>query len=554
MNKSLNVATVESYTLINKKEKNKIYKRDIYTNASNFCVRNSAITLIALIITIIVLLILAGVTLNMVMGDSGLFGKTNLAKERTIKAQLKEEIEMAIQEIQTEEIPEGRNVDLNVLYNGKLEDKLENIIMKLSEDEITGEYKDYEYTIDDKFNVSIGGKVGIRPEITYELSSQEPQQEEVTITVKATIAEGEITSITNPDNVEENKNEISYKVTKNGKYKFIAKSSIGTETKITISITNLKITAPVINVIQTGGYPLMKSDGIVSTFSKVEIVYEDNSTLANYYSEDNGATWKEYNGIIETDKNVIKAKSVVKEDEKIVSDITTQNIDGPDDAIGVEAYDNNEETYFTTTKKNLYIMVDDDMIGNEILLTVELSDENYKGKLSLLDENNEVITTISLETGSNRIFIVEGTKKIMYIPYNAWGRLDKLIEINMAKDEYNGKTLYIAPNGDDTTGNGTQENPYATIEKAVEQANDEDKIFIKEGTYNVNFKKIDSYTSMAIFDDNKKLCIYGENEKTILICDGTNVSTRDSALFCIKNQNSIVRNITTVYYPHRNNL
>lgn len=39
------------------------------------------ITLVALVITIIVLLILAGVTLSMVMGDSGIFGKANSAKQ-----------------------------------------------------------------------------------------------------------------------------------------------------------------------------------------------------------------------------------------------------------------------------------------------------------------------------------------------------------------------------------------------------------------------------------------------------------------------------------------
>ena len=41
---------------------------------------NTAITLIALIITIIVLLILSGVTLSMVMGESGIFGKANWTK------------------------------------------------------------------------------------------------------------------------------------------------------------------------------------------------------------------------------------------------------------------------------------------------------------------------------------------------------------------------------------------------------------------------------------------------------------------------------------------
>lgn len=52
---------------------------------------NYAITLIALIITIIVLLILAGVTLNMLMGENGIIKKAQLAKEKTNEAQSEEE-------------------------------------------------------------------------------------------------------------------------------------------------------------------------------------------------------------------------------------------------------------------------------------------------------------------------------------------------------------------------------------------------------------------------------------------------------------------------------
>ena len=62
---------------------------------------NSAITLIALIITIIVLLILAGVTLSMVMGNSGIFGKANSAKEKTQKTTAEETIELAVLENKT---------------------------------------------------------------------------------------------------------------------------------------------------------------------------------------------------------------------------------------------------------------------------------------------------------------------------------------------------------------------------------------------------------------------------------------------------------------------
>ena len=56
---------------------------------------NLGITLIALIITIIVLLILAGVTLNMVMGENGLFNKADLAKKQTDESQFNENIKIA---------------------------------------------------------------------------------------------------------------------------------------------------------------------------------------------------------------------------------------------------------------------------------------------------------------------------------------------------------------------------------------------------------------------------------------------------------------------------
>ena len=59
---------------------------------------NFGITLIALIITIIILLILAGVTLSMVMGDSGIFSKANNASEQTKIANAKEIIRTAVLE------------------------------------------------------------------------------------------------------------------------------------------------------------------------------------------------------------------------------------------------------------------------------------------------------------------------------------------------------------------------------------------------------------------------------------------------------------------------
>ena len=61
---------------------------------------NFGITLIALIITIIVLLILTGVTLNMVMGENGIIKKANTASEETNKESAAEKLSLKITNVQ----------------------------------------------------------------------------------------------------------------------------------------------------------------------------------------------------------------------------------------------------------------------------------------------------------------------------------------------------------------------------------------------------------------------------------------------------------------------
>ncbi len=57
--------------------------------------KNKGITLIALVITIIVLLILAGVTIATLTGDNGILTRATEAKENTVVAQEKEQVEIA---------------------------------------------------------------------------------------------------------------------------------------------------------------------------------------------------------------------------------------------------------------------------------------------------------------------------------------------------------------------------------------------------------------------------------------------------------------------------
>ena len=57
--------------------------------------RNQGITLVALVITIIVLLILAGITLSMVLGPNGIIERAKQAKEQTEEAQRQDEAQLA---------------------------------------------------------------------------------------------------------------------------------------------------------------------------------------------------------------------------------------------------------------------------------------------------------------------------------------------------------------------------------------------------------------------------------------------------------------------------
>ena len=56
--------------------------------------RDEGITLVALVVTIIILLILAGVTINMVLGQNGLIQKSKIAKEKYENAALDEQAQM----------------------------------------------------------------------------------------------------------------------------------------------------------------------------------------------------------------------------------------------------------------------------------------------------------------------------------------------------------------------------------------------------------------------------------------------------------------------------
>ncbi len=126
--------------------------------------KNSGITLIALVITIIVLLILAGVTIMSVTGENGILSRSISAREETKKAQALEELKEKIMEVQIDKKGEATLQDII----DALESDTENSYTVSTElATITGElpdladkmelyilYKDYWFKVNSKLEVT----------------------------------------------------------------------------------------------------------------------------------------------------------------------------------------------------------------------------------------------------------------------------------------------------------------------------------------------------------------------------------------------------------------
>ena len=116
----------------------------------------NGITLIALVITIIVLLILAGVTIATLTGDNGILTKAQNAKEKNAQKTVEEQINLAVQ---ASKINEGLVIDKDILEQELTNNGIE--ITKSENDELPWTVKKdgYVYTISE--NGEVKEKEGI---------------------------------------------------------------------------------------------------------------------------------------------------------------------------------------------------------------------------------------------------------------------------------------------------------------------------------------------------------------------------------------------------------
>ena len=162
--------------------------------------KQNGITLIALVITIIVLLILAGVSISLIVGDNGILNQASTSVVKTREAEAKDEVSMAWAGMETDYLAEWTNntglVKDTSYINGKLSKYLEGTgeivegTFKYENDTYTFTYKPDDDDLSYEMTISVNGKVNIvgDPSISEEPGESDSPEEGATVLSEITAA------------------------------------------------------------------------------------------------------------------------------------------------------------------------------------------------------------------------------------------------------------------------------------------------------------------------------------------------------------------------------
>ena len=197
-----------------------------------FVRKNKGITLIALIITIILLLILSSLAIATLTGENGLFARAKQAKQNYSVSSAKEKLQLAISDLMVEQTSKGENLtkeDLPKINNNEIDVKSTETFPV----EIICE--NYIFNVDKNFTVTyVREASGTVVTFTTEPESY-TNKDEIKILVKISNPKG-IKSIQKPGETDrilaqgQKEVGIDYKVTKNGHYIFTIVDEEGKET------------------------------------------------------------------------------------------------------------------------------------------------------------------------------------------------------------------------------------------------------------------------------------------------------------------------------------
>ena len=276
--------------------------------------KNKGISLITLVITIIILLILAGITIATLVGKDGLLTRAKQTKEVEIKTEMKEELILALHDLQIEKKSQATIDDVTQKWLDKQIKKYECTIKEettegkkvtMNKDNVT-----FKFLIDKNLNVEEQNNSN-NVELKYDIISRNANSAEISIKIKDD--ENGLKQIENPDGSILNcdgKNEIGIdmKVDADKEYKFKITSQNGQQSEKKVFIEALTELIPKMNSDSQDGVTVSVSDYYNYQYTAYKGVDGDNTTA---WTTDSG-NYNEHWFLIEFNtKKIVKAYDLI---------------------------------------------------------------------------------------------------------------------------------------------------------------------------------------------------------------------------------------------------
>ena len=205
--------------------------------------QEKGITLIALVVTIVVLLILAGVSISLVLGNNGLINKTKEAREETNKGSLKDTITTIMAEWQIEQYT--TNADFATFLNSKVPDTIDAVTDN-GDGTFDIEKDGYTITVSSDGTIGETSKIGPKPQVRDIKVVANSDGTGDSLGAKST-DEGTTLYITFSHSIEGGTTTVSptlpYAVTANGTYEFTVTGTVNGETSnktVTVTVNQYK--------------------------------------------------------------------------------------------------------------------------------------------------------------------------------------------------------------------------------------------------------------------------------------------------------------------------
>lgn len=319
--------------------------------------QQKAITLIALVITIIVLLILAGVSI-WIFSNEGPIERAKMSKFATEFREIEEQVKLYMADKQADFIIEKQKLEN--------EQQILPVSNKVQKEEIQNKYPSLQITIEELTEKSI-------EEVNLYWINKEVIGSKLTHNYLIDVETKQI-------------------------YDYEGEKIYGSfwhTLEKSVEPVEDNLDPPQEPVIDSyDGYPILTRYGVKN--NQIKILYDKKRNIENYYSIDAGQTWQKYTGAVTLAGGTILAKSI--NTVTGVEVMSSKTVSTPNDAVGEEAYDENINTFIAGGSKKC-LMIDEEVWG----WTVNI--QGYRSAastiISILDKNNKELYRIDPGYGTN---------------------------------------------------------------------------------------------------------------------------------------------------------